>query len=101
MPYYASWYFVFHYILLAPASSPTDVQVIQDDGYVVIVSWIYDTNDSDGYVLYYNDQIKIVEGGNVTETVLELTPGIRYNITVRAYQDILGLPSIPLEYTKG
>ena len=91
---------ILYFIILAPASSPTDVQVIQDDGYVVIVSWIYDTNDSDGYVVYYNDQIKIV-GGNVTETVLELTPGIRYNITVRAYQDILGLSSIPLEYTKG
>ena len=90
-----------YFIILAPESSPTDVQAILDDGYVVYVSWMYHTNDADGYVVYYNNQVKKVVGGDVTEAVLELISGIRYTITVRAYQDILGPPSTPLKYTKG
>ena len=95
-------YHTLYFIVLVPASSPTDVMVTRDDGYTVMVSWIYPTNDADGYVVYYNNQVKKVEGGDISETTLyDLALGARYNITVRAYQDILGPPSIPLEYTKG
>ena len=95
-------YGILHFIVLVPASSPTDVNVTLDDGYIVMVSWIYPTNDADGYVVYYNNQVKKVEGGDINQTTLyDLALGARYNITVRAYQDILGPPSIPLEYTKG
>ena len=90
------------FYILVPASSPTDVKVTQDDGYIVIVGWIYPTNDADGYVVYYNNQVKKVEGGDINQTTLyDLALGARYNITVRAYQDILGPPSTPLEYAKG
>ena len=89
-------------MFLAPASSPTDVYVPLDDGYVVNISWVYDPNDADGYVVYYNDQVKKVEGGDINEiTLYDLILGRSYNITVRANQDILGPPSTPLEYTKG
>ena len=60
----------------------------------VTVNWTYDTNDADGYVVYYNNSVKKVEGGGMKETTLDgLIPGTSYSITVRAYQDILGPPS--------
>ena len=37
----------------------------------------------------------------MTEITLCVPAGSSYTITVRAYQDILGPPSIPIEYTKG
>ena len=52
--------------------------------------------DADGYVIYYASasgpgmSVKIM-GGSVTEHTLEgLTPRTLYNISIRAYQDILG-----------
>ena len=80
--------------------SPTDVQVTEVDGFAS-VSWIYDANDADGYVVYFNNYTERVEGGNMTEIALCVPAGSNYTITVRAYQDILGPPSIPIEYTKG
>ena len=50
-------------------------------------------------MVYYNNNVSKV-GGDVKETTLDgLIPGISYSITVRAYQDILGPPSIPLDVT--
>ena len=97
------YYNIHHGILylLAPKSSPTNVRITLDDGYIVYIAWTHDTSDADGYVVYYNDKVKKVEGGDVNETILGLKPGTTYNIIVRAYQDILGPPSAPLEYTKG
>ena len=40
------------YFILAPSSSPTDVQVTEVDGFTS-VSWIYDINDADGYAVYF------------------------------------------------
>ena len=66
----------------------------------VTVNWTYNTSDADGYVVYYNGTAKLVEGGDMKEATLDgLTPGTSYSITVRAYQDILGPPSMPLKYT--
>ena len=89
--------------VLAPASSPSGVQVTLDEGYVVNIEWTYyNANDADGFVVYYNNNVKKVEGGAVNVASLyDLIQGRKYTITVRAYQDILGPPSTPLEYTKG
>ena len=58
---------------------------------------MYDTSDADGYVVYYNGTAKLVEGGDMKETTIDgLIPGTSYSITVRAYQDILGLSSTTL-----
>ena len=89
-----------HYytFILAPSSSPSNVTVVSICATNVTVNWIYDTNDADGYVVYYNNNVSKVEGGDVKETTLDgLIPVTSYSITVRAYQDILGLPSIPLD----
>ena len=51
-------------------------------------------------MVYYNNNVSKVEGGDVKETTLDgLIPVTSYSITVRAYQDILGTPSIPLNIT--
>ena len=89
-------YYIF---ILAPSSSPSNVTVVSICATNVTVNWTYDTNDADGYVVYYNNNVSKVEG-DVKETTLdELIPGISYSITVRAYQDILGPPSIPINLT--
>ena len=50
-------------------------------------------------MVYYNNNVRKVEGGDVKETTLDgLIPELNYciTITVRAYQDILGPPSTSL-----
>ena len=48
-------------------------------------------------MVYYNNNVSQVEGGDVKETTLDgLIPVTSYSITVRAYQDILGPPSTSL-----
>ena len=84
-------------ILLAPSSAPSTLSVVSVCATSVTVNWTYDTNDADGYVVYYNNGVKKVEGGHMNETTLDgLIPGTNYSITVRAYQHILGPPSTPL-----
>ena len=80
--------------ILAPSSSPSTLTVVSICATSVTVSWTYDTNDADGYVVYYDNSVEKVEGGDSNETTLDgLIPGTSYSITVRAYQDILGPPS--------
>ena len=84
-------------MFLAPSSSPTDITVVSTTNTIITLNWMYDTSDADGYVVYYNGTAKLVEGGDIKEAMLDgLIPGTSYSITVRAYQDILGPPSITL-----
>ena len=57
--------------------------------------------DADGYVVYYTTSTvstSAVDVGNVTQYTLGgLVPHQNYTITVRAYQDLLGPASEPLE----
>ena len=54
--------------------------------------------DADGYVVYLNTTTSAVDVGNVTQYTLGgLVPHQNYTITVRAYQDLLGPASAPLE----
>ena len=90
----------YHTFILAPSSSPSNVTVVGICATNVTVNWAYDTNDADGYVVYYNNNVSKVEGGDVKETTLDgLIPVTSYSITVRAYQDILGPPSTTLNVT--
>ena len=86
------------FYLHAPSSSPSGVRAVSICATNVTVNWMYGTSDADGYVVYYNDTAKLVVGGDVKKTTLDgLIPRTSYSITVRAYQDILGLPSTPLK----
>ena len=57
--------------------------------------------DADGYIVYYStstESTSAVDVGNVTQYTLGgLDPHQNYTITVRAYQDLLGPASAPLE----
>ena len=65
----------------------------------ITVNWSVPSTppDADGYVIYYASEtsgpgmsVKVM-GGSVTEhTLVDLIPGTLYNISIRAYQDILG-----------
>ena len=82
---------------LAPSLSPTDITIASTTTTSITVNWTYNTSDADGYVVYYNGTANLVEGGDMKETTLDgIIPGTSYSITVRAYQNILGPPSITL-----
>ena len=88
---------------LAPSSSPTSITVVSITTTSITVNWMYNTSDADGYVVYYDveyydDTAKLVVGGDTKQTKIDgLIPDTSYSITVRAYQDILGPPSITLD----
>ena len=61
----------------------------------VTISWkAVNASDADGYVVYYNvstESTSAMDVGSVTQYTLGgLALGYAYNITVRAYQDLLG-----------
>ena len=67
----------------------------------ITVSWAPDPSDTNGYVVYATSDAETVtqqvEGGSQNTTALEgLRGGTTYNITVRAYQDLLGPASSPI-----
>ena len=64
--------------------------------------------DADGYVVYYASdggasKVISLKGGNVSEHTLKwLAPNTKYTVSIRAYQDLLGPSSKPLDiYTSG
>ena len=86
----------------APSSSPSIPTLVSNTFTSITINWTYpDISDTDGYVVNassLNDYvIQQVNGSSVNETTLNgLIPGTTYNITVRAYQDLLGPASEPL-----
>ena len=82
--------------------SPSNVTVVSKSTTSITISWTYnDTSDADGYVVYVNDGAihNVIGGANTSVTLHGLVPGANYSVIVRAYQDILGPPSIPLFIT--
>ena len=86
----------------APTSSPSIPTLVSNTFTSITINWTYpDISDTDGYVVNassLNDYvIQQVNGSSVNETTLNgLIPGTTYNITIRAYQDLLGPASEPL-----
>ena len=80
----------------APSSFPSTPTLVSKSLTSITINWTYpDISDVDGYVVNassLNDYvIRQVNGSSVSQTTLNgLLPGTTYNITVRAYQDILG-----------
>ena len=63
-----------------------------------------DPTDADGYVVYYStlpqQPIASLDVGDATSYTIDmLTSGTSYNVTVRAYQDLLGSASQPIMVT--
>ena len=92
--YYYS-YMMSYIILLAPGFTPSPPTLVNKTATTITVSWTPVPSDADGYVVNATSDIHTVtqqiKGGSWNETTLKgLIPVITYNITVRAYQDILG-----------
>ena len=92
--YYYS-YMMSYVILLAPGFTPSLPTLINKTATTITVSWTPVSSDADGYVVNAASDTHTVpqqvEGGSQNEMTLKgLIPATTYNITVRAYQDILG-----------
>ena len=90
--------------LLAPSSSPSTPTLVSKSLTSITINWTYpNISDVDGYVVNVsslNDCAIQVSGSSVSQTTLNgLLPGTTYNITVRAYQDILGPASDTITVT--
>ena len=88
--------YIVHILLCsAPNFTPTNLTLVQMNATSATISWTaVNATDADGYVVYSTAQstnTTAVDVGNVTQYTLGgLVPGNTYNITVRAYQDLLG-----------
>ena len=92
--YYYS-YMMSYVILSAPGFSPSPPTLVNKTATTITVSWTSVPSDADGYVVNATSGTHTVthqvKGGNQNEMTLKgLIPETTYNITVRAYQDILG-----------
>ena len=92
--YYYS-YMMSYVTLLAPGLTPSPLTLVNKTTTTIIVSWTPVPSDADGYVVNATSDIHTVthqvKGGSQNEMTLKgLIPATTYNITVRAYQHILG-----------
>ena len=81
--------------LLAPGFTPSPPNLVNKTATTITVSWTSVLSDADGYVVNATSNTHTVtqqvKGGSQNEMTLKgLIPSTTYNITVRAYQDILG-----------
>ena len=86
--------FIVIIIILVPEFTPRFCE-IDKTGTTITVNWKTNSTDADGYVVNATSDTDTVtqqvKGGNQSTTTLkELKVGTAYNITIRAYQDILG-----------
>ena len=79
----------------APSSAPT-ILLVNKSSTSITVNWRA-IPDADGYVVYVDDAVYDIFENDTTVT--NLIPVTNYSITVRAYQDILGPVSTPLNVT--
>ena len=82
-------------ILSAPGFTPSLPTLVNKTATTITVSWTPVPSDADGYVVNVTSDTHTVtqqvKGGSQNEMILKgLIPATTYNITVRAYQDILG-----------
>ena len=82
-------------ILSAPGFTPSPLTLVNKTATTFTVSWTSVPSDADGYVVNVTSNTHTVtqqvKGGSQNEMTLKgLIPATTYEITVRAYQDILG-----------
>ena len=81
--------------LTAPGFTPSPPTLVNKTATTITVSWTPIPSDADGYVVNVTSDTHIVtqqvKGGSRNEMTLKgLIPATSYDITVRAYRDILG-----------
>ena len=82
-------------ILSAPELTPSPPILVNKTSTTIAVSWTPVSSDADGYVVNATSDAHTVteqvKEGSQNEMIMRgLIPGTTYNITIRAYQDILG-----------
>ena len=92
--YYYS-YMISYLIISAPGFTPSPPTLVNKTATTIAVSWTPVPSDADGYVVNVTSDTHTVtqqvNGGSQNEMTLKgLIPATTYDITVRAYQDILG-----------
>ena len=103
--------FMINLFYLAPNFAPYNISIIRLlDASSVEIGWTTPSlkPDADGYVVYYAsdggaNQVLSLKGGNVRQHTLKgLAQNTKYTVSIRAYQDLLGPASEPLDiYTSG
>uniref|UniRef100_A0A1X7UT95 Uncharacterized protein n=1 Tax=Amphimedon queenslandica TaxID=400682 RepID=A0A1X7UT95_AMPQE len=80
-----------------PTTAPSSFTVVNKTATTITISWTaFDSSDADGYVVNVTSDTDIVRtvqvdrSSNNTITLNRLRGGTTYNITVRAYQQLLG-----------
>ena len=88
----------------APSFTPTNLGIVLKNATGVTISWTaVNASDADGYIVNitllssaHTNNPTLVDVGNVTQYTLQLSNGTAFQLTVRAYQDLLGPPSNPI-----
>ena len=93
--FYYYRYMMSYVILSVPGFTPSLPTLVNKTATTITVSWTPVPSDADGYVVNVTSDTHTVtqqiKGGRQNEMTLNgLIPATTYNITVRAYQDILG-----------
>ena len=93
--FYYYRYMMSYVILSAPGFTPSPPTLVNKTATTITVSWTPVPSDADGYVVNVTSDTHTVtqqvKGGSQNEMTLKgLIPATTYEITVRAYQDILG-----------
>ena len=93
--FYYYGYMMSFVILSAPGFTPSPSTLVNKTATTITVSWTPVPSDADGYVVNATSNTHTVtqqvKGGSQNEITLKgLIPATTYNITVRAYQNILG-----------
>ena len=88
---------IFDIILLVPATAPSSLTMVNKTATTITVNWsTLDSSDADGYVVNVTSDtdtvqtVQVVGSSNNTITLNGLRVETTYNITVRAYQQLLG-----------
>ena len=87
--------YVSYVILSTPGFTPFSPILVNKTSTTITISWTPVPSDADGYVVNATSDTHTVtqQVNRCSQNVMtleELIPGTTYNITVRAYQDILG-----------
>ena len=93
--FYYYRYMMSYVILSAPGFTPSTPTLVNNTATTITVSWTPVPSDADGYVVNVTSDTHTmtqqIKGGSQNETTLKgLIPATTYDITVRAYQNILG-----------
>ena len=95
------------YICAAPNFTPTNLSILHKNATGVTISWTaVNASDADGYIVNitllssaHTNNPTLVDVGNVTQYTLQLSNGTTFQLAVRAYQDLLGPASSPINIT--